>query len=41
MATSEKDVQEGMKRLEEHFGSRIGMLGFTLVMLSQTGNRSM
>jgi hypothetical protein len=30
MAKAPKDIQEGMKRLEEHFGSRVSMLGFTL-----------
>ena len=31
------DTNDAMKRLQEQFGDRIGFLGFTLLMLSQTG----
>ena len=37
MPDSPMDRQTAMKRLKEEFGDRLGMLGYTLIMLSQTG----
>jgi hypothetical protein len=37
MANAPKDVAEAIESLQRQFGGRIGMLGFTLVTLSQTG----